>query len=160
MAQPGETGVSTRFRTARILHGAMVVTLLVYAGIVHLLQQTGWSGRAAADALPLIRWILYALGAAEFLVVLVARSRALSAEGLEDAARRGGAEAALGLLQTRLVVLLALAESVAIYGLVLFLLGGSLRDFYVLWAAGLVAQLVLTPRRELWDEVARGAPRH
>jgi hypothetical protein len=81
------------------------------------------------------------------LTLVILRSRWLPA---------GHAAPTLAALQTRLVVLLALAEVVAVFGLVLFLLGGVIRDFYVLWLPAIGLQLLLTPTREVWEAVARG----
>jgi hypothetical protein len=39
------------------------------------------------------------------------------------------------------------------------LLGGTLSDFYTLWIPSILGLIALTPRRELWDEAARSAPR-
>ena len=63
---------------------------------------------------------------------------------------------ALGLLQTRMIVCLALAETIGVYGLVLFVLGGSLRDFYVFLVPALALQLLLVPTREVWEAAASG----
>jgi hypothetical protein len=127
----------------------MVASLVVYAVLVSgYLAPTGWQGTLDPGAFAVVRLLLYGLGAAVILAVLVLRSRWLSVEA--------GAEAGVVQLQTRLIILLALAESVGIDGLVLFLLGGSLRDFYVLWTPAIVLQLLLTPRREVWEAAGPG----
>lgn len=56
MVQPGDAAGSARFRTSRTAHAAMVGSLLVYAGVVHVLQNTGWMGAAARDAVAVVRW--------------------------------------------------------------------------------------------------------
>ena len=48
-------------------------------------------------------------------------------------------------------MLLAISETAAILGLVLFLLGGLLQDFYVPAAASLIGHLALTPKRDVWE---------
>lgn len=152
--------VEARLRTARILFAALLASLLVYAAVVHVLAwSVGWRGTVGEPALTLLRRLLLGLGAVVFAGALVARARLLGADGLVALARRAGAEAALAQLQSRTLILLALMESVGIYGLVLFLLGGRLADFYPLWGLGVLGQVLAAPRRQLWEEVSRAAPR-
>jgi|RhiMetdeSRZDD1v2_1073273.scaffolds.fasta_scaffold24956_7 hypothetical protein len=143
MSPPARPEVAASLRTSRLVHAAMVASLLVYAFLAHgILAPGGWRGTLDPGAFAVVGVLLYGVGAAVILVVLVLRSRWLSVDG------GGGSGPAQ--LQTRLIILLALAESVGIDGLVLFLLGGNLRDFYVLWAPALVLQLLLAPRQEVW----------
>ncbi len=110
MTPPADGVVASRLRTSRIIHAAMVASLLVYAAIVHVFVEVWrWKGTAASpEVAGVVRWLLYGLGAAEFLGVLVARSRFLSSDALVDIARRSGREAALVQLQTRTLILQAL----------------------------------------------------
>ncbi len=147
-------------RTTRIIHAAMLASLVMYAVVVHVLRDAaGWRPALAPEPLAILRPILYALAAGLTAAVFALRGRWLSADSAREVARRGGADAAAGHLQTRTIVLLALAEAMGIYGLVLFLLGGRLLDFYVLWAAAVLAQLALVPREEAWEAATRGAVR-
>ncbi len=144
MPPPSGTPVAPSLRTSRIIHAALVASLVAYAVLVQgYLAPTGWRGTLDPGALAVVRALLYGLGAAVTLVVLLLRSRWMSVEA--------GAEVGVSQLLTRLIVLLALAESVGIDGLVLFLLGGHLRDFYVLWTPAIGLQLLLAPRREAWE---------
>jgi len=148
--------VEARLRTARIIFAALVLSLVAYAVVVQVLVHVvGWRGTLPEPTAALLRWIFYALGAVMFAGGLVARGRFLRADALVTLARRAGTEAALTQLHARTIALLAVMESVAIYGLVLFLAGGRLADFYVLWGLGLLGQLLLAPRREVWEEVGR-----
>jgi F0F1-type ATP synthase membrane subunit c/vacuolar-type H+-ATPase subunit K len=148
------------YRTSRVIHAAMVLSLFAYALVVHILSRImEWQGVGPPDLLVALRWGLYLLGTLALGAALGLRGRLLSVEAAAFLARRAGAEAALRSLQSRLVLLLAVAEAPALFGFVLFLLGAGLRDFYLLWAASLLAQLALGPRREAWEAAARpGAP--
>lgn len=152
--------VESRLRTARIIHAAIAVSLLVYAGLIHLLAGAlDWKAPAGTrEFAGLARWVLSGLGAAEFVGVLIGRSRLLASDALVRRDRRAGRDAALVQLQTRLVILLAVAESIGIYGLILFLLTARAQDFYLLWIPSLLAVLALAPRREVWEEVGRTRP--
>lgn len=142
-------------RVTRVIHAAMLASLVVYAAVVHVLRDAaGWRAVLPPEPLAVLKPILYALGAGMTLLVFVLRGRWLSAEAAREVARRQGPAAAAH-LQARTLVLLALAEAVGIYGLILFLLGGRLLDFYLLWGAAVAAQLALVPREETWHAAAR-----
>jgi F0F1-type ATP synthase membrane subunit c/vacuolar-type H+-ATPase subunit K len=155
-----DPAVESRFRTARVIHAAIVVSLVIYVVLIHVLAGVrDWKGTAATPAVAgVMRWVFYSLGAAEFLGVLVARSRLLSSDALVEIGRRSGRDPALRELQSRMVILLAIAESIAVYGLILFVLTARLADFYLLWVPALVAVLALTPQREVWTEIGRRGP--
>ena len=65
----------------------------------------------------------------------------------------------LGRLTSAAVVALAQCEAIAVYGLVLFLLAGRVRDYYMFAALALVGFALYFPRREAWAEQARAMPR-
>ena len=60
-------------------------------------------------------------------------------------------------LLTASIVALAMCEAIAIYGLVLFLLGGRRADFYGFAAFALVGFAVYFPRRSQWEGRAHRA---
>jgi hypothetical protein len=99
------------------------------------------------SALGVIRPAFYVMAGAIAVAVLVLRSRWLTVEA---------APPSLATLQTRLITCLALAEAIGVFGLVLFMMGGMLRDFYVLWVPAIGLQLLLTPTREVWEAAAHG----
>jgi hypothetical protein len=156
MAPPPGALVASRLRVIRAIFAALLGSLVVYAALVHVL---GDAVRRPATVAPAgaatLRWVLHAIGGLTFVGALAARGRALGPDALIAAGRQVGPGAALDRLQTRTVALLALMESVAIYGLVLFFLTGRLADFYPLWALGLVGLLLLAPRAEPWEAIGR-----
>jgi hypothetical protein len=154
---PPATPVAS-FRTSRIFHAALVGSLVVYAVVVHVIEATGSLPRTVDPrVVGAIRPQLYGLGAAVAVTTLVLRSRWLSMDAAAPLARLG-VPAALAQLQTRLIVCLALAESLGVLGLLLFVLGGSLRDFYVSWTPAIVLQLLLRPGPEVWAAATRARP--
>lgn len=128
MPPPSPAAPAASFRTSRIVHAALVGSLVLYAVLVHVVEATG-SLQPTLDpwVVGIVRPLLYGLGAVVAVAVLVLRSRWLSPDAAAPLARLG-VPAALTQLQTRLIVCLALAESVGVFGMLLFLLGGGLRD--------------------------------
>jgi hypothetical protein len=145
-------------RTSRIVHAALIGSLGVYAVLVHLVEATGSLQRTVDPrVVGTLRPLLFGLGAAVAVTALVLRSRWLSADAAAPLARLG-VPAALTQLQTRLIVCLALTESLGVLGMLLFVLGGSLRDFYVLWTPAIVLQILLRPDPEVWAAATRARP--
>jgi hypothetical protein len=85
---------------------------------------------------------------------------ALAGLGLTRVVQRAVfANQALPVLTSAAVVALAQCEAIAVYGLVLFLLAGRVRDYYMFAALALVGFALYFPRREAWAEQARAMPR-
>jgi F0F1-type ATP synthase membrane subunit c/vacuolar-type H+-ATPase subunit K len=150
VAAPPSASLESAFRNARIIHAALVASVAVYAVVVHVLRATV-PVRPLVDepVLEGIRLASYFLGGALVLAVLLLRARWLSVD----------AAAPLPVLQTRSIICLALAETLAVLGLVLALAGGRFRDFYLFWVPAIGLQLLLTPRRAVWEAAARGRAR-
>lgn len=156
MAPPPGELVASRLRVTRVIAAALLGSLVVYAALVHYLGDVVRRPAPTAPAVATtLRWVLHAIGGLTFVGVLAARGRVLGPDALSTVGRRKGPAAALDQLQARTIALLALMESVAIYGLVLFVVTGRLRDFYPLWGLGLLGLLLLAPRAEPWDAVGR-----
>lgn len=142
-------------RTTRVVHAAFIASLFTYIVVAALIQRTAapFHGFAPCAPTDLLRFIFYLLSILTFGILLLLRRtlltpgriRARSPESLEP----------LRTLTSYHVVLFALSETPAIYGLVLFLLGGEMGDFLGLVLLAFLYQLLACPRRELWEEAAR-----
>lgn len=134
-------------RRATLIGGAMLGSLLVYVVAVEVLRATlaPFRGFAEAPALPILRWAFLALSVGLLALARVTRARLLAGAGAAPAAR----------LFTASVVSLALAEAIAVYGLVLFLVGGQVADFYGFLLLALVGIVINFPRRHQWEARAR-----
>lgn len=71
--------------------------------------------------------------------------------------RREDLQALVTNLKTATVVTNAIAEAPAVYGLILFLIGGHVSGFYLLLAYSLVLLLASFPRYGQWEAWATGA---
>ena len=67
------------FRTAQILNGAMVATLLVYAVVVEVFRSrfSGFWDLGQFDTLRMLRVVLYMIGALEIIVIRIIRGLVL-----------------------------------------------------------------------------------
>jgi F0F1-type ATP synthase membrane subunit c/vacuolar-type H+-ATPase subunit K len=138
-------------RTAQVIGGALIVSLGVYAFVVNQIQRTHAPFGGFAPGVPhdLLRWILAAVALATLGLVRVLQ-RTLLANAALPLVRR---------LQSAGVVGLALCESVAIYGFVLFMVAGRASDFYVFTALALIGFVLYFPRLQTWEERARAMAR-
>ena len=134
------------YRATVILAVAMIASVFVYAGIVELLPRLAPpdASSAAPGPVELFRKVFRGLALANFLALawLGARTRRPIGEPLARLAR----------LKTLTTVGLALAESIALYGLVTFLLSRDPIDFYYLLLVSLLSFIVVFPRHDRWRE--------
>ena len=144
--------LSQAYRAMVILAVAMIASVLIYAGIVELLPRLAPSNGASVEAgtVDLLRQVFRGLALVNFLALswLSGRARKPVGEPLVRLAR----------LKTLTTVGLALAESIALYGLVLFVLSRDSVDFYYLFLVSLLSFIVVFPRHDRWRETLRDSP--
>ena len=97
-----------------------------------------------SEVYQLVKYVLMAVTLVDLLFIKIIGSKILS---------RGEADPAS--LMVKSIVSLAICESVAIYGLVLFLLAGSRFDFYLFIGIYLVFFGIFFPRYHKWEEWIR-----
>jgi MFS family permease len=155
MAETDRRNSQQALRTATIIAAAVTATLLVYAFVVEALPivEPGFSGLLAGSQ-SIIDILRYGLGGVTlsiaFLVPLLRRRLTSRAPPRESGARPPAQS-----LLAATVISLALAESPAIFGLVLFLLGGNRWDFYGFAAFAVVLVLLVFPRHNEWQDWIR-----
>jgi hypothetical protein len=145
-ARSGPDGdLEQSYRATVIMAAAMGFSVLLYAGIVELLHRLMPSPPLAEPGmLESLRQILRGLA----LVHLVA----LAWLGRRSKASEGTRAVRIQRLRALALVGLALAEAIAIYGLVLFLLSRVPQDFYFLLLLSLLGFALAFPRRDRWRE--------
>jgi F0F1-type ATP synthase membrane subunit c/vacuolar-type H+-ATPase subunit K len=127
-------------QTLRIIHGAMLFSIVLYAAILYVLDPPM---KELPNTFPVI---FYFLGIINVGVALFMRSYMLgAAEGkLQTAAED---PAALKDLRKAYIVSFAFCESAALFGFVLRFLGASWIHAGALFAIGIAGLLLCTPRR-------------
>lgn len=153
MDQEIRTRLEASLRKTRIIHMAFITALFVYTLVVFLIQATFTPFRGFAPSVPvhLLRPLLYLLSLITLGVIHLLKRVLLGSERLHGRGSQGLYIA----LQSGHIVLFALSETPALYGLLLFLLAGWAGDFLFLSLLALLSQLTLSPRRERWEEAAR-----
>jgi len=145
-------------RQAQVIGGALVAALATYAFVVEMVrtQKAPFMGHAPTVPLPLLRLVLAVMSGLGLVFVNVVRRRIVA--GRTVASSPGAAPIPLvQRLLTASIVALAMCEAIAIYGLVLFLVGGQRLDFYGFAAFALLAFAAYFPRRSQWEAWAQQA---
>ena len=143
------TTLKARYLAVNFIGLAMIAAVFVYAGMVELVkwQWAPFAGfaRLAPRTAGFLKYAFLALAAAQFGIIKVMQKimPAKSADNLPQAA----------------IITFALCESVAVLGLVLFLLAGNALDFYILMTISLGFFYLFFPKYEQWEQrVNAGGP--
>jgi hypothetical protein len=148
-------------RQAQLLGGALVGSIVVDAVIVELIRATRapFTGFAPHVPIDTLRMVFIVLAVADLVAIRFVRAQMLGAASRGAAAVVDESDRARRLFTVSIVVL-ALCLAVAIYGLVLFLIGGRGLDFYTFAFVSLLAMAVHFPRLAQWEAWAKDlAPR-
>ncbi len=157
-SQPGHTAkedemdyraeLKKAHKMSAVLHIAFMATLILYALVVEILRGglQDFHGFLEDVSLSWIRYIFYVLGFAQIFIIRFLREKLF--QGMTSGNER--------ILVTRIVrisiFISALCEVPALLGLVLFLLGGNTREFYILAFISLVLFILYFPRHSNWLE--------
>ena len=149
--------LKTAYKTTVLIGIAMVASVVMYIVVAEVLRNSNpqWRGVAFStkDALyDYLRIALFALSIVFPIVIRILRGILLTPEKLADPAPT---------LISYSIIIFALCESPAIYGLVLFLLAGNIMDMYIFAAISLALFALFFPRYSRWTELANarsGAP--
>jgi hypothetical protein len=155
----------TAYHVSVIIGLAVMASLVVYLIVVALIEDGTIALREQA-ALPVITLerIRFALLGIAVIVVLLVRPiarRVLNTGGDRGAVRdaRSRPEEAVasdtGTLATAAVITYALCEVPAIFGLVLFVLGRDVSDFYLFLIISLLSFSIHFPKFSQWEEWSR-----
>jgi F0F1-type ATP synthase membrane subunit c/vacuolar-type H+-ATPase subunit K len=137
----------------RIVHAALILSLLLFGGLLAMVTRPpgdpviGADIPVRADPPAIMIPIMAALAAASLLAIYIVRRRmardrdAVAAAPVEDSARTRAR------LYTGSITSWALAESIALYGLVLGIIYRGTGPFLPFAAVSLLLMIVLAPRR-------------
>jgi len=134
--------LKTRYLTVNFIGLAMIASVFVYAGIVEFIKWrwAPFSGflQLAAPQAAIVRYIFLAFAAGQYGVIRLVQKivGARSVDHLPQAA----------------IITLALCESVAILGLMLFFAAGQALDFYMFMVVSLGFFYLFFPKYDDWEK--------
>ncbi len=137
------TPLKSRYLVANFIGLAMIVSVFAYAGVVEILKRVLDPFAGFGQLTPEFREALrnFLLGAAGVIYfVIMFGQRKLVGKNRQ-------------LLPAATFLAFALAELVAVFGLLLFLLTGKSLDFYIFFAVSLLYFWVYFPKYSTWEEV-------
>jgi hypothetical protein len=141
------TTLKARYLAVNFIGLAMIASVFVYAGVVELIkwQLAPFAGFAKLDprTVSLLKYVFLGIAAAQYGIIKIVPKILLarSVDNLPQAA----------------IITFALCESVAVLGLVLFLLAGQGLDFYIFMLMSLGFFYLFFPKYEQWEQRVKGA---
>jgi len=144
------TTLKARYLAVNFIGLAMIASVFVYAGVVELIKWklAPFAGFAtlAPQTVALLKYAFLALAAAQFGIIKAVQ-KILPTPSVEK-------------LSLTAIITFALCESVAVLGLVLFLLAGNSMDFYIFMVISLGFFTLFFPKYDQWEQRMRagGSP--
>jgi hypothetical protein len=143
-------------KMATVIGYGMMGSLLIFAAIVETLKATAFEslGFLSPSTFDLLRYLFFGLAFIEFFVIRIIKNLILSRGG-RISTLSGQSDPLLSKvlkLYTAAIISFAFCESVALYGFVLFIIGGSSLDFYLFAFLSLIFFAVYFPKYSQWEE--------
>lgn len=131
----------------KVIWSAMLLSLAIYL-FVGIRVAANLQVSLNEDVIDTLRKVFYALAGVTLIITRYVRRFILSAGGRAGPAAQSSQSPVLQKYATALIIAWALSESIGIYGLVLFLLGKSTTDLYLLILISAAALLLHRPGRD------------
>ena len=147
--------------TLWVIWAAMLGSLIIYIFVCHQLGEEIRRGfEESGFPLELFRNILYSVVAVELIMIYYLRKFML--KGRTSAAKADMPDRSsslnklpfVGQYTAIVIISLAIADSIGIYGLVLFLLGGDFKTLYIFIIVSVLAMIFYRPKREELEKLA------
>ena len=154
--------IRQKFRTLWIIWGAILGSLLIYVLVCNVLGEVVRPGSASFSFLPTLRNIFYILAVLHLFLafflrkIMVSGEKAALSSGIPREKPGKKEQRVLAKYFSAVIITLALSESIAIFGLVLFMLGDSLQNFYFFTVVSALAILYHRPKAEEIEQLLPG----
>lgn len=156
MPPTGNEELRKAYRMTAFIGLAMMASLVVYTVVVELIkkQNEPFGGYAPLpDEIATLRYALLGVAVVEFFVIRLLNKLMLSGNvPLQSSPTIVRFAPQVQRLVSASIVTYALCESVAIYGLVLFLIQGNSSDFYLFLILSLFSFSIYFPKYSTWEE--------
>jgi F0F1-type ATP synthase membrane subunit c/vacuolar-type H+-ATPase subunit K len=153
----GDSELRKAFRVTVVIGLVMMASVLIYAVVAEIIkkQNAPFSGFSPLppDVFTTLRYALLAVAVIQYFIIQFLNKVMLSsnAPAMGTVSPAGSSTP----LISASVVAFALSESVAVYGLVLFLIQGDSTDFYLFLMISLIYFTIYFPKYEKWEEWVR-----
>jgi hypothetical protein len=136
------------YQSSLIINIGIVAGLVIYAVIVEIIKSkfAPFEGFVDFEQMALLRYIFYGLAVLQIFIIRFLRGALLRASPSDNS------KTLVIKLSRASFATAALCELPAVFGLVLFFLGGHSRDFYLLLALSFVLVFLYFPRYRNWEE--------
>ncbi len=135
------------YRMAVLMALPMVASVLIYWFVLRSIEPP----KVVHDAIDVTRYLLYAVALSGVGFIFVLKRIYLKKAPRENLSKL------LGKLKSSTFATLALCEAPAVYGLIIYFIGGPRSDFYILAAYSLCLFAVFFPRFAQWQEYTADA---
>lgn len=129
----------------------MTVSLLFFPFLVHIMKMTNALLIGGSTDVNILRYIFFGIVILEFPFITLVNNGLLSVKSISNQP--------FSLIKQRLllvtIITYAFYELIAILGLILFLLAGSLMDFYVFFFLALLFSILEFPKYPRWEKLIR-----
>lgn len=152
------------FNATSVVHIAFLIAVVIYVVVGEVISATNpeFEGylEPGFDMEPLLRLLFIGISVVQALLAVTwFRGNRLVETAIENSRKtlnqEPDAAVVAGGLQSAHILRLAMFESIAVYGLTLFLMGGERLDLYGFCAASFVGLLLIWPKRTGWENTFR-----
>lgn len=136
------------YQTSLIINIGVIFGLAIYAGIIEFLKSRDdpFEGFVDFQQIATLRYIFYGLAVLQIFVIRVLRGTVLRASASDDS------KSLIIKLSRASIATAILCELPAVFGIVLFLMGGQSRDFYLMLGLSCILVFLYFPRYRNWEE--------
>lgn len=135
------------WKSIYIMWIVMLSAVFIYL-IIGLYLKDGLQSTIAEGNLEILRYVLYAISIITFISISYVRRLILESKNIGNNQSIISNNSAVARYTIAIIVSLALAESISIYGLVLFVLGKNTSDLYLLIFISAFAMIYYRPFKE------------
>ncbi len=140
--------IKKNYNAVRLVGFAMIGSLFFYWMVARFVAPA--SSSTSQEPVGILRVMFYFLASASFPGILMLKKLFLQKKP------QNNLTILLGKLTISSISVMALCETPAVYGLILYFVGGSRLDFYILGAYSLLLFAVFFPRFSQWQEYTSG----
>ena len=136
------------YQTSLIINIGIIFGLVIYAVIIELMKSRydSFEGFVDFEKITILRYVFYGLAILQIFFIRVLRGVFLRASASDDS------KTLIIKLSRASIATAVFCELPAVFGLVLFFVGGHTRDFYLMVGVSFILVFLYFPRFRNWEE--------